>query len=287
MGSLGELPFRADVLTLDCRTAMKITLALPLVMSHALADGAEVWRADLMEGEITPSPTFTAGLVMAVNPSSKLIALRPDGAGDVTKSHVVWAAEESIPDVTSPVSNGELIFTVGSGGMLTWFDVKDGKQVWKKDLEVEVQSSPTIAGNRLFVLSTKGDAVVAERGAPEMIVMDNGPEFAGKALDAWAYRRGVKLHFIRPGKPVENAYIESFNGKFRDECLNEHWFVGLDHARQVIEAWRLDYNEVRPHSALENLTPAAFAAAMRAGLQSPPAPSAPPGEDATPGELSQ
>jgi putative transposase len=72
------------------------------------------------------------------------------------------------------------------------------------------------------------DAVVAERGVPDMIVIDNGPEFAGKALDAWAYRHGVKLHFIRPGKPTENAYIESFKGKFRDQCLNEHWFVGLD-----------------------------------------------------------
>ena len=131
------------------------------------------------------------------------------------------------------------------------------------------------------------DAVVAERGAPEMLIMDNGPEFAGRALDAWAYRRGVKLHFIRPGKPVENAYVESFNGKFRDECLNEHWFVGLDHARQIIEAWRQDYNQVRPHSALGNQTPAAFAAAARPGLQSPPAPSAPAGEDANPGELSQ
>ena len=131
------------------------------------------------------------------------------------------------------------------------------------------------------------DAVVAQRGTPVMIVMDNGPEFAGRALDAWAYRRGVKLHFIRPGKPVENAYIESFNGKFRDEYLNEHWFVGLDHARQVIEAWRQDYNQVRPHSALGNQTPAAFAEAARPGLQSPPAPSAPAGEDANPGELSQ
>jgi putative transposase len=78
------------------------------------------------------------------------------------------------------------------------------------------------------------DELVIERGVPKMIVMDNGPEFAGKALDAWAYRRGVKLHFIRPGKPVENAYVESFNGKFRDECLNEHWFTSLAHARDVI-----------------------------------------------------
>ena len=141
-----------------------ITLALPLVMSHALADGAELWRADLMEGEITPSPIFSAGLLLVVNPSSKLIALRPDGAGDVTKSHVAWTAEESVPDVTSPVSNGELIFTVTSSGMLTGFDLKYGKQIWQKDLELEVQSSPAIAGNRLFVLSTKGDAVLAEAG---------------------------------------------------------------------------------------------------------------------------
>ncbi len=131
------------------------------------------------------------------------------------------------------------------------------------------------------------EAVVAVRGVPETIVMDNGPEFAGKALDAWAYRRGVKLHFIRPGKPVENVYIESFNGKFRDECLNEHWFVGLDHARQIVEAWRQDYNDVRPHSALDNETPAAFARPARTGLHSPPAPFAPSGENANPGELSQ
>jgi putative transposase len=119
------------------------------------------------------------------------------------------------------------------------------------------------------------DELIAVRGLPEMIVTDNGPEFAGKALDAWAYRRGVKLHFIRPGKPVENAYVESFNGKFRDECLNEHWFTSLAHARDVIEAWRKDYNEVRPHSSLGNQTPAAFAHGSATALQSPAAPFAP------------
>ena len=141
-----------------------ITVALPHVVSSSLADGAELWRAELMDGEITPSPIFAGGLVLAVNPSSKLHALRPDGAGDVTKSHVAWTAEESIPDVTTPVSNGELVFTVTSSGMLTCFDVKDGKKVWQKDLELEVQASPGIAGNRLFVLSTKGDGVLAEAG---------------------------------------------------------------------------------------------------------------------------
>lgn len=103
------------------------------------------------------------------------------------------------------------------------------------------------------------DEVGEREGLPEVIMIDNGPEFAGKALDEWAYRRGIKLQFIRPGKPVENAYIESFNGRLRDECLNEHWFINLDHARRIIEEWRLDYNEVRPHSSLGYLTPEEFA----------------------------
>jgi transposase InsO family protein len=84
-------------------------------------------------------------------------------------------------------------------------------------------------------------------GLPQTIVVDNGPEFAGRTLDVWAYARGVTLRFIRPGKPIENAYVESFNGKFRDECLNEHWFVNLVDAKATIEAWRIDYNTVRPH----------------------------------------
>lgn len=97
------------------------------------------------------------------------------------------------------------------------------------------------------------------RGLPRSITVDNGPEFAGRALDAWAYQAGVKLSFIRPGKPVENAYVESFNGKFRDECLNEHWFLSLRQAKSLIEAWRLEYNTERPHSALGYLAPEQFA----------------------------
>ena len=107
------------------------------------------------------------------------------------------------------------------------------------------------------------------RDRPETIVVDNGPEFAGKALDAWAYERSVGLHFIDPGKPVQNAHIESFNGKLRDECLNEHWFGSLTLAQAIVEAWRQDYNTVRPHSSLDNQTPgeAARAEAMvAAGL---------------------
>ena len=95
---------------------------------------------------------------------------------------------------------------------------------------------------------------------PELITIDNGPEFISKALDSWAYQRGVKLNFIRPGKPVDNSFIESFNGKFRDECLNDHWFTSLDEARRIIEDWRIDYNNERPHTSLNNLTPEEFLA---------------------------
>jgi len=103
------------------------------------------------------------------------------------------------------------------------------------------------------------DRLAETRGLPLSITVDNGPEFDGMVLDKWAYRTGVHLSFIRPGKPNENAYIESFNGKFRDECLNEHWFLSLAHARKVIESWRIEYNTERPHSSLGNLTPQEFA----------------------------
>jgi len=107
------------------------------------------------------------------------------------------------------------------------------------------------------------------RGLPEAITVDNGPEFTGRALDEWAYRRGVKLDFIHPGKPVENAFVESFIGRLRDECLNENWFLSIRDARSTIEAWRQDYNEIRPHSSLDNLTPAEYARSCRDGLQYP------------------
>jgi putative transposase len=99
------------------------------------------------------------------------------------------------------------------------------------------------------------------RGLPEVITIDNGPEFAGKTLDEWAYRKRIKLNFITTGKPVENAYAESLNGRLRDECLNTNWFLNLKHARNVIEERRRDYNEVRPHSSLKNMTPMEYAKA--------------------------
>jgi putative transposase len=107
------------------------------------------------------------------------------------------------------------------------------------------------------------DGLAATRGLPAAIVCDNGPEFAGHVLDQWAHARGVTLAFIEPGKPVQNAFAESFNGRLRDECLNESWFVSLADASETIETWRVDYNETRPHSGLADRTPAEFARTLR------------------------
>jgi putative transposase len=102
--------------------------------------------------------------------------------------------------------------------------------------------------------------VLRQRRVPQAISADNGGEFVSRAMDAWAYAHDVRLDFIRPGKPVENAFIESFNGKLRDECLNSHVFASVAEAQVVLDAWREDYNAVRPHSALQDRTPAAMGA---------------------------
>ncbi len=107
------------------------------------------------------------------------------------------------------------------------------------------------------------ERVAAEHGKPQTIQMDNGPEFISKDVDLWAYWNHVKLDFSRPGKPTDNAYIESFNARFRLECLNEHWFLSLEDAGDKIEEWRQDYNENRPHSSLGNIPPEEYVALNR------------------------
>jgi len=114
------------------------------------------------------------------------------------------------------------------------------------------------------------DEIVAEHGLPKSIRCDNGPEFISKAVEQWAYEHGVSWDFIEPGKPAQNAYVESFNGKFRDECLSENWFTTLVDARQTIEQWRQDYNHTCPHSALGYRTPSEFHAEARALMSPPP-----------------
>ncbi len=103
------------------------------------------------------------------------------------------------------------------------------------------------------------DSLSGSRGLPRVIRTDNGKEFCGRAMLTWAHQRAVSLRLIEPGKPNQNACIESFNGRFRDECLNEHWFFNLEHARSVIEAWRREYNEERPKRILGGLTPSEYA----------------------------
>lgn len=158
--------------------------------------------------------------------------------------------------------------TLASGRVFRTLNVVD--DATRECLAIEIDTS--LSGRRTARVL---DRIARRRGAyPRRLVLDNGPECTSKAMDQWAYDRGVELAFIRPGKPIENCFVESFNGRFRDECLNTHWFIGLDDARRTIEAWRVDYNHVRPHGSLGGLPPKVFA--LGAGLQPTASPSAPP-----------
>jgi putative transposase len=125
----------------------------------------------------------------------------------------------------------------------------------RESLHIEIDTS--LPGRRVVRVL---EQLAVSRGLPKSIVVDNGPEFAGRVLDEWAHQRGVTLSFIQPGKPTQNCYIESFNGRLRDECLNLHWFLSLADARRTIESWRERYNAARPHSGLAGRTPSEFAA---------------------------
>jgi outer membrane protein assembly factor BamB len=146
--------------------AQLITEAVPAVVSYALDSGAELWRVEGLNNEITPSPTFSAGLVFAVSPSEKLFAIAPDGSGDVTESKVVWSTEENVPDITSPVCDGKFLFTLTSSGVLTCFQASDGIKQWEHHFATDFHSSPTIAGSRVYLFSQKGTAFIVE-AAPQ------------------------------------------------------------------------------------------------------------------------
>jgi len=141
--------------------------------------------------------------------------------------------------------------SLGNGGKIRILPIID--TFTKECHRIEVDRS--LGGRRVIALLSEASLM---QGLPENIVVDNGPEFISNAMDEWAYNRKVKLHFIRPGKPVDNAFMESFNARLRDECLNVNWFRSIEHARKVIEEWRIDYNENRPHSTLGFLTPKEF-----------------------------
>ena len=146
--------------------------------------------------------------------------------------------------------------TLQSGRRIRTLNVVD--DFTREALAIEVDTS--LSGERV---SRVLDRIANERGAyPQTLVMDNGTELTSLAMLAWSSRTRVELHYIAPGKPTQNAFIESFNGKFRDECLNDNVFATLPEARRIIEAWRVDYNHHRPHRSLGQLTPNAFASAQ-------------------------
>jgi putative transposase len=158
------------------------------------------------------------------------------------------------PPATKPLERWSLDFlsdSLADGRRFRVLTVVDNVSRVSPAIEVGV----SLTGERVVRLL---EGLRATVGTPQRIAVDNGPEFVSKALDAWAYRHGVQLEFSRPGKPTDNAFAESFNGHFRSECLNCHWFASLEEARQTIEAWRLDYNTERPHRTLGQETPAAW-----------------------------
>jgi len=195
---------------------------------------------------------------------------REEGLAMRRKKHKRFRAEARVPLVLPTRTNQlwTMDFTrdsLASGRKFRTLNLMDGYT--REALWIEVDTS--LPGLRVVQVLER---VAQERGFPEAIQVDNGPEFISQAVDQWAYWNGVVLHFIEPGKPVQNAFIESFNGKFRDECLNQGWFTSLDEARRIIEAWREDYNTVRPHSSLGYRTPEEYAAAVAARPASPPTP---------------
>lgn len=135
----------------------------------------------------------------------------------------------------------------------------------REALALEVDTS--LPGSRVVRVL---DRLAGERPLPTRLVLDNGPELISRVLEQWAHEHAVTLHFIDPGKPMQNGHCESFHGRMRDECLNEHWFLGLGDARQIVEEWRQDYNRERPHSALGYQTPTEFA--QRAATAAAPLP---------------
>ncbi len=145
--------------------------------------------------------------------------------------------------------------TLANGRQFRTLNILD--TVTRECLTIEVDTS--LPGKRVVRAL---DQLVERYGAPKQITVDNGPECTGRALDAWAYRNGVQLDFIDPGKPMQNGYQESFNGKFRDECLTLHWFLTLEDARRIIAKWEEEYNTTWPHSALGNQAPAVYAHAI-------------------------
>lgn len=163
------------------------------------------------------------------------------------------------PQTANEVWSADFVFDrTGEGRVLKCLTIVDDATTEAVAI-VPARALGGLAVSRTF------DRLASERGLPRVLRTDNGLEFCGRAMLTWAHDRGVTLRLIEPGKPNQNAYIESFNGRFRDECLNEHWFTSVAQAQVIIEAWRREYNEERPKKGLGGLTPAAYARQLTTG----------------------
>jgi outer membrane protein assembly factor BamB len=180
-----------------------VAAAKPWVISYDPATGTERWRAKVLDGDVAPSPVFGGGFVLAVNTGSKLAAIRPDGHGDVTATHVAWGAEDGLPDIVSPVTDGKYVWLMTTDGLLSCYAVKDGKPVYDKELDEAVKSSPTLVGDRLYISDVKGVTRIIGTGGEykEISKAELGePIHASPAfLDGRIYIRTTK-HLFAIGK---------------------------------------------------------------------------------------
>jgi len=168
--------------------AQVITCANPWVISYDPTNGTELWRAQALYGEVTPSPIFAGGFVITVNEGEKISAIKPDGTGDVTKTHIAWSADEGLPDICSPVSDGKQVYLVTSGGTVTCYDLTSGKKLWDKEFEIGFKASPSIAGDRLYLFCDKGLAIQLQTG-PEFKEL-NRSEMGEEILASPAFADG-------------------------------------------------------------------------------------------------
>jgi len=173
-----------------------ITSSDPWVIAYNPANGAELWRAEFGGSDMAPSPVCAGGLVFAISPYEGMAAIRPDGKGNATETHVSWSVDDGIPDICSPVSNGELIFLLTTRGTLTCYQCKDGTKLWEQDLDTNFMASPSLVGNRMYLLSEEGVMFIAEVGAKykELASCKLGEDvYASPAFaDGRIYIRGTK-----------------------------------------------------------------------------------------------
>lgn len=195
-----------------------LTVSVPWLIAYAPANGQELWRAGEFEGEVTSSPVGAAGLVFAISPNIALSAFRPDGAGDVSATHRAWSAEDNVPDITTPASNGELLFTLSSSGVLTCYDARTGARQWEHDFATECLASPGIAGGKLFVLARSGAAfvVAAARDFNELGRADFGEEVLASpafAADRMFVRGAAHLFCMQAGQSAPGEVASATRGR--------------------------------------------------------------------------